>query len=405
MSHRLPARLWRTAFSAGLASYLDAATLISVSISLPVWRARYVMGVWAVGSVTAGLAFAVAVGAVAGGWLGDHLGRGAVFTYDLAVFVAGIVLMLTAGSSAVLIVGVIVTGLAAGADVPTALAVISDCAPISARGRLTGLTQLMWIAAVLVTFGLGFAVSHLGFLGTKILVAHLLLLGCLTLVMRVLLARTAVVAGDPRPAVVVSPQGVWHRGLTQPLLATGAFFVCWNVASTTMGNYGTYYLVTVTGLTQTRATGLVLATFPLALVMAALFVRLADSRWRDRLFVVALVLQIAAFATGALTGGQAWWGMVLLIVLYSLSNVFAGEAIYRVWSQLLLPDDVRSTAIGVTYGVARATAAAMMFAVPALIDHGGVALLWVLCGCTTVSGLVGLLITRYPRFAAQLRPS
>ena len=108
--------------------------------------------------------------------------------------------------------------------------------------------------------------------------------------------------------------------------------------------------MTVTELTQTQATGLVLVTFPPALLMSVIFVRLADTVWRDRLFVVAMILQIAAFATGALTGGTLVAGMIAVTVLYSLSNVFAGEAAYKVWSQLLFPAEVRATALGVTYG-------------------------------------------------------
>jgi len=40
-SERLPAALWRMAIAAGLAFYLDAATLLSVAISLPIWRDHF----------------------------------------------------------------------------------------------------------------------------------------------------------------------------------------------------------------------------------------------------------------------------------------------------------------------------------------------------------------------------
>jgi inositol transporter-like SP family MFS transporter len=205
--------------------------------------------------------------------------------------------------------------------------------------------------------------------------------------------------------LTVTPRILLGAGVALPLLTTGLFLLFWNIASSTLGSYGTYLLVTVTGLTQSQATGLVLVTFPPALVMSVIFVRLADTVWRDRLFVVAMVLQIAAFATGALTGGTLVVGMVAVTVLYSLSNVFAGEAAYKVWSQLLFPADVRATALGVTYGVARGAAAAFTFLVPALMarDAGGV--MWILTCCVTVSGLLGLVITRHSRLRPQLQPS
>ena len=238
-----------------------------------------------------------------------------------------------------LVIGVIVVGLAAGADMPTALAVISDAAPDWARGRLVGLTQVLWIAAILATYALGFAVSRSGFRGTQILIGHLVLLAVATLALRLVLTtrsrREPEQAAAPR--LTVTPRILLGAGVAFPLVVTGLFLLFWNIASTTLGTYGTYVLVTVTQLTQTQATGLVLVTFPPALLMSVLFVRLADTVWRDRLFVVAMFLQIAAFAIGALTGGTLVAGMIALTVLYSLSNVFAGEAAYKVWSQLLFP--------------------------------------------------------------------
>ena len=291
-----------------------------MAIALPIWRDVYQLGPWQVGMLTDGL-----------------------------------------------------VGLAAGADVPTALAVISDAAPAAVRGRLTAVTQVMWIGAVLATFALGFAVSTLGFAGTRILVGHLVGLAVLTLGVR--------------------------------LLLTGVFYLAWNIASSTLGIYGTYFTVTVTGLSQSEATGLVLITFPPALLMSLIFVRLADSVWRDRLFVVAMILQICAFGVGAVTGGTVVAGMIILIVLYSLSNVFGGEAIYKVWSQLLLPADLRATSIGLTYAAARAVAATFMLIVPTLIDHDPALLLWSLTGCVAVSGAIGLVITRHPSLTGELHPA
>ena len=378
-----------------------------MSIALPIWRDHFGLGVWHVGLLTGGLAFAVALGSLIGGWLGDRFGRGLVFTYDLAVFVIGTIVILAAPDGQVLTAGVIIVGLAAGADVPTALAVIADAAPDHARGRLTGVTQVMWIGAVLATFALGFAVSTMGFLGTQILVAHLVLLAVVTLALRVALTapRQGRTAWPQQPRTTVSPRRLIGAGVGLPLLLTGLFFVLWNTASSTLGNYGPYFVVTVTGLTQTQATGLVLVTFPPALVMSLIFVRLADTGWRDRLFVLAMIIQIAAFATGAVTGGAVVSGMVALVALYSLSNVFGGEAVYKVWSQLLLPADLRATGIGLTYAVARAVAAAFMLVVPALIERSPSAVLWILVGCVTASGAIGLVIIRHRDFTPLLRPT
>ncbi len=115
------------AIAAGLAFYLYAATLLSVAISLPIWRDHFSLSVWQVGLLTGGLAFAVAVGALIGGWLGDRYGRGLVFTYDLVVFVLGTLVIITAPNGILLTVGVIIVGPGAGSPLSPRCCGLARC--------------------------------------------------------------------------------------------------------------------------------------------------------------------------------------------------------------------------------------------------------------------------------------
>lgn len=63
-------RLWLMAYAAGMASYLDAAALLTLSASLTVWRERFALSSLAVGVLAGGFGFAIAAGALVGGWLG-----------------------------------------------------------------------------------------------------------------------------------------------------------------------------------------------------------------------------------------------------------------------------------------------------------------------------------------------
>lgn len=391
----LRARDWANGFIAGMASYLDAAALTSVAISLAIWRDQFALGPWQTGLLTFGLSASFAIGCLAGGWLADRFGRVRMLGVDVAVFVLGALLLLLAPNGSVLVLAAAVMGAAAGADLPTSLAAISELVPPAARGRLVGLTQVLWIAGILGTFLLGFAVSGLGHAGTQILIGHLVVLGTITWLLRLRLRvpeptrlGSPATRRRPRLRALLDPEALL------PLLVLTGYFASWNIAANTMGSLGPYFLVTVTGLTQTEATGLVLLTFPLSLIVALVFVRLADTRWRDRLFVVAAAGQIVGFLTGALTGGTVVAGMAVLIVLYSLSNTFAGEAAFRVWTQQLFPADLRSTATGISFAIARSAAAACLLVAPTIIERDPAWLIWILTGCVTVSAVVGLIITR-----------
>ena len=189
------------------------------------------------------------------------------------------------------------------------------------------------------------------------------------------------------------------RPILVPLLATGGFYLAWNLAANTMGQYGTYFLTTVSGASQTLATGIGLAGLPVGLACSLLFVRLADTPWRDRLFHVCAALQVLAFAVAAATGGAVIAAMVFFLLLYNIVNQFAGEANYKVWSQEAFPEELRATTQGLTYGLSRALCGLAGLATPALMATSGSAVLWITTACVAVSGALGVWIVR--RIAPQ----
>jgi inositol transporter-like SP family MFS transporter len=385
--------------AAGLASYLDASLLVSVAIGLPVWRQQHGLTSAQLGLLTGGLGLAVALGAFVGGRLADRYGRNRVFTLDLLLFVLGVAVVAVAQGAWSLLAGVTLAGLAVGADLPASLAVLAAAAPLASRGRVIGSSQVLWSAGIVVTFALGFVFSGLGQTGVQLLDVHLLLVGMLTLALR--WRSWTRPQGELPPSGRPAGRSPIEPVLWLPVIATGLFFLLWNLVATTLGTYGTYFLVVHVGLSQTQATAAVLFTLPPVLLGLA-FVRLADTRWRDRLYVVALVLQVTALAVGAATGGSAVAGMVVLLLLWSLSNVFGGEAVYRVWSQLLLHPDRRATDFGVTYGVGRLASSSFLLAVPFLIDRHPQGLLWLLTGFAASAGMVGLVIIRHPQLIPAL---
>lgn len=383
-------RAARRTVAAGLASYLDASLLITVSVALPLWEDQHELSLAQIGLLTSGLSLAFALGAALGGRLADRFGRELMFTLDLLVLVVGVLLVAVAWGPAPLTVGVVLAGLSAGADLPTSLALVASAAPPSARGGPVGSTQLFWSSGLVVTYALAFAVSTLGSAGTLVLLLHLLLVAVVTLVLRLRLRGSS----PPAEARAISGAPAADEPLVlAPLVLTGGFYLLWNVAATTIATYGTYFLVTQIDLTQTQATAAVVFTIPPVLLGLA-FVRLADTPWRDRLFPVAAALQVTAFVVGALTGAESAVGIAVLLTLWSLSNIFGGEAVYRVWSQLLLRSSRRAADFGLTYGSARILASAFLLVVPFLIDRHPAGLLWILAACLTVSGALGVVVVR-----------
>ncbi|MFE3857694.1 MFS transporter [Streptomyces griseorubiginosus] len=394
-------RLWKVATLSGMASYLDAALIVSIGVNLAIYRDAYDMGVWMAGAISAIVTICIAVGSLVGGRLADVFGRRRLYNLDILCYAVGAVVITLAPDDITLLVGVLLAGLAAGADLPTSLAVVSDAAPDHARGRLIAFTQVMWMMGIIVVVFAGFALSDTGMLGARLITGHLAVAALLTWHLR---SRLELATGpDPeqdrvpveKPAEQqgVALKNVWTRAALVPMLATFAFYVTWGLGANTMGQFTTYLLVTVSGASQSVATGINLACLPIGLLLTLAFVRIADGPRRDRMFYVATVVQIAAFAIGTLTLG-AIVGFLVFYVLYQLSYPFAGEANYKVWSQLTLPADTRGTTQGITYAVSRGVFAGVAFVTPALLDRSPSLLLWVITGCMALSAVAGVYIVR-----------
>lgn len=402
-------RLWKVATLSGMASYLDAALIVSIGVNLAIYRDAYDMGVWMAGAISAIVTICIAVGALVGGRLADVFGRRRLYNLDILCYALGAIVITLAPDDITLLVGVLLAGLAAGADLPTSLAVVSDASPDHARGRLIAFTQVMWMLGIIVVVFAGFALSDTGMLGARLITGHLAVAALVTWHLRSRLelatgpdpAQDQVPTAKPAEQQGVALRNVWTRAALVPMLATFAFYVTWGLGANTMGQFTTYLLVTVSGASQSVATGINLACLPIGLLLTLAFVRIADGPRRDRMFYVATVVQIAAFAIGTLTLG-AIVGFLVFYVLYQLSYPFAGEANYKVWSQLTLPADTRGTTQGITYAVSRGVFAGVAFVTPALLDRSPSLLLWVITGCMALSALAGLYIVRVlvPRVSA-----
>src|SRR5215217_4868009 len=164
------AQQWKWTVLAGMASYLDAGSIVALAAGLALWQEYLHMS-----STTVGL-----LGALIGGRLGDLFGRKRIYQYDLLVYGLGTLLIVFSANLPMLLIGTFIVGVAVGADVPTSLALIGEFSPSRARGRLMGLSQVAWSLGPIVVYVLAFALSSYGVLGNRIVFAHLFVIAIIT---------------------------------------------------------------------------------------------------------------------------------------------------------------------------------------------------------------------------------
>ncbi|MBD9726330.1 MFS transporter [Streptomyces caniscabiei] len=370
-------RSWKTAVLAGMASYLDAGALVTSGIAIGGYYAGPLqLGAGTIGSLLGLQTLAFAAGALFGGRLGDRYGRRKIFTLSLLLYSVGILLLLAAAGPALLYAGVIATGVAIGADLPVSLALANEEAPEGKKGTMVVFSGMLWLAGIVAVLALSSFMGAQGMAGGRILFAHLLIVAIVVLLLRLTLSESAEWAAARRAADAHTADGhqsieftrirqLFRAPALYALLATGLYYATWNLGANTLGQFGTFLWTNLAKGEVEHFSQLSLLGLPIGFLAGLLFMRVVDTPARHAWFAAGSALLVTAWALPALFGPTKFT-LVAVMLISGLGNSFAGESIYKVWSQELFPTLLRATAQGVTMAFTRAIAGLAALATPAL---------------------------------------
>lgn len=387
---------WKWTALAGMASYLDAGSIVALGSGLALFQEQMKLSAGAVGALAAigPNALGAALGAFIGGRLGDKLGRKRIYQYDLLVYAAAILLIVFAFNPVMLFAGTFVVGVAVGADVPTSLALVGEFSPARARGKLLGLTQVTWNLGPVVVLLLAFALAPLGMLGIRIVFAHLFVVAIVTYAMRRGMTESAVwkAASQSGKKAKVKVTDLLRGANLRALVWTGGIYLTWNLVAGTNGIFTPYMVKTLGAGGQATSVALSCGTFALAILgTVMIYMRFADKGHRHRkvMWITGSVMQIAAFALFLVLPFTV--PVILFnVLLFGVGQTMAGEGFYKTVSQELFPTMLRGTAQGISFGVARVILGVWSFFVPVLASTGITPVAAVLTACMVVCGVLGL---------------
>ncbi|MEU5612771.1 MFS transporter [Streptomyces sparsogenes] len=389
---------WKWSVLAGMASYLDAGSIVALGAGLALFQDELGLsdsGVTGVGALAAigPNAIGAAVGAFIGGRLGDKLGRKRIYQWDLLIYAAAILCIALAVNPAMLFIGTFVVGVAVGADVPTSLALVGEFSPARARGKLLGFTQVAWNIGPMIVLLLAFALSPLDLLGIRIVFLHLFVVALITWALRRGMTESAVwkAAASKGAAATAGVRELFRGPHLKALLWTGSFYLFWNLAAGTAGLFTPYMVKNLGAGGQGTSVALSCAGFGVGIAATVLvFMPLTDRDHRTRrlLWAVGAVMQIIAYAL------FLWFPftvptILLNTFLFGVGASLAGEAVYKTFSQELFPTMLRGTAQGFTFGAARTCLGIWSYFVPHLADTGITAIAALLTAFLVISGGLG----------------
>jgi Sugar phosphate permease len=361
-----------------MASYLDAAAIVSTGTALVLFQEALGLDAASIGRLSSLLTVMIAVGALAGGRLGDRFGRRHVFSVTMIIYALAALLMMLAGSPGMLYIAIPLLGFAVGADLPVSLATISEEAPEGAAGKLISFSHLLWMIGMATTMLIQVFIGGMGVTGARILYAHLLIVSVVVLALRMRLPESSKwLAAQRRNEIAVQDDRVDTASLKQlvrkpwvlPLVMTSLFYSLVNIAANTSGQFSSYIYVNVAGSTVRTASMISLATLVVAFIMTFVLMRIVDTRHRMKVFAACALINTGAFLIPALFGIVVPT-LALSGLLATIGGAIAGEPMFKVWAQELFPTMLRGTAQGIGIAFTRIVAAIVALWTPLVLEAG-----------------------------------
>ncbi|MGV7207566.1 MFS transporter [Oxalobacteraceae bacterium A2-2] len=405
----LPRSAWRVAILAGMASYLDAGAIITSGGALVLYKERFGLTLAQIGQLSAVLTALFAIGALVGGHLGDRYGRRKVFTVTMVGLALGTAMLAFANGAGMLYAGTVLVGFCIGADLPVSMTMIAEESPPGFKGRLVAFSHVLWMAAIGTTFLLQIVVGELGELGGRIMWAHILLAALLVLALRATLPESSewIKANARRAEVDRAGQALESSGMRQlfgrrylgAFIALCLFYGVFNLAANTGGQFGTLLYTELAHVSVSTAGMVNTAQLAVSFLSAVVFMRTVDLPSRMRWFLLGGVLAVAGQAMPVLFGVNVY-SLAAWQMLQGIGGAFAGESMWKVWSQELFPTLLRSTAQGASTFFTRMLAAVSALGTPYLMQSGPSTLFITLTAAVAFTTALGWLYIRKLPLAA-----
>jgi MFS transporter, SP family, inositol transporter len=167
--------------------------------------------------------------------------------------------------------------------------------------------------------------------------------------------------------------------------------VFWNLAAGTFGVFLPYILSTLGAQSQAASVAINCAGFVLTvLAVVLIFMPFSDRSHRSRrlMWGVGAVMNVVALAQLLIFPFNTATALVL-IALFGIGAALAGEPFYKTWSQEMFPTMLRTTAQGLTFGVARLLLGIWSLFVPVLAELSIEPVALILTIFLIISGAVG----------------
>lgn len=382
----------KSTIAVSLTNYLDAGAIVAGASGLTLWKNYLGLTELHLGwlNFISANCLGAALGAIIGGFLADKYGRKFIYTYNLLVYMLGVILVMFSVNFPMLLAGFLVTGISVGIGVPASWTYISESSEINNRGRNICISQMSWGIGpmIILLLGMFFApdgylygwVEQLAalFLGTggaveavqvfssRLVFFSLLVVASIAWNLQRQLEESAEWKASKADEKSKGNSGgmlqsfavlFTNKVAVKTVCFLAGIYLTWNLVASVMGFFQPHIYETAGGVTNEQANWMNFIQW--AIIVGTTFVtsQLIDKMNHRLLYVIGLLFSLSAWFIIVGIGVDGPAGLWSFAILWGIQGGISVQIFYALWGTELFPAKFRAGAQGLMFFIVRGLSA------------------------------------------------
>ena len=378
----------KSTIAVSLTNYLDAGAIVAGASGLTLWQNYLGLSEVHLGwlNFISANCLGAAVGAIIGGFLADKYGRKFIFTYNLLVYMLGVLTVMFAVNFPMLLCGFLITGISVGVGVPASWTYISESSENNNRGRNICISQMSWGIGPMVILLLGMLFAPGGYLfgwveslaqavggsglseqatnvfSSRVVFFSLFVVAFIAWNLQRGLQEssefTAQNAEDKKAGLMDNIKVLFSNKIavrTVCFLAT--IYLTWNLVASVMGFFQPHIYETAGGVSNETANWMNCIQWAIIVGVTFIVSKFIDKTSHKAIYTFGLLVAISAWLVIVTIGVSGPAGLWAFAILWGIQGGSSPQIFYALWGSELFPAKFRAGAQGLMFFIVRGLSA------------------------------------------------
>ena len=382
----------KSTIAVSLTNYLDAGAIVAGASGLTLWQKYLGLTELHLGwlNFISANCLGAAIGAIIGGLLADKYGRKFIYTYNLLVYMTGVLLVMCSVNFPMLLAGFLVTGISVGIGVPASWTYISESSENNNRGRNICISQMSWGFGPMIILLLGMCFAPGGYLfgwvesighaiggdalsgdalnvfSSRIVFFSLFVVAFIAWNMQRKLEESKEWTATQQAAKSKGENtGLMHAfkllftnsKIIKTVCYLAAIYLTWNLVASVMGFFQPHIYETAGGLSNEYANMLSCVGWVAVVAMTFFTSLFIDKVSHKMVYATGLLIGLATWII-ILSGVNGMGTLWIFTILWGIQGGLSVQVFYALWGSELFPAKFRAGAQGLMFFIVRGLSAA-----------------------------------------------